>query len=51
MAKFGVEALSDVLAKKVGPLGIGVTAVAPAAFLTEFRGPASIKQPVARIAD
>ena len=51
MVKFGVEALSDVLAKEVGPLGIGVTAVAPGAFRTDFRGPTSIKQSATRIDD
>lgn len=44
MVKFGVEAMSDTLAKEVGPLGIGVTVVAPGAFRTNFRGPESIKQ-------
>jgi NAD(P)-dependent dehydrogenase (short-subunit alcohol dehydrogenase family) len=43
MVKFGVEAMSDTLAKEVGPLGIGVTVVAPGAFRTDFRGPNSIK--------
>ena len=51
MVKFGVEALSDVLAKEVGPLGIGVTVVAPGAFRTDFRGPASIKQSATQITD
>lgn len=51
MVKFAVEALSDALAKEVGPLGIGVTVVAPGAFRTDFRGPASIKQSATRIAD
>ncbi|WP_445682910.1 oxidoreductase [Radicibacter daui] len=44
MAKFALEALSDTLAKELAPLNIGVTAVAPGAFRTEFRGPASMKQ-------
>ena len=51
MVKFGVEALSDALAKEVGPLGIGVTAVAPGAFRTAFRGPACIKHSATRIDD
>lgn len=51
MAKFGLEAMSDTLAKEVGPLGIGVTVVAPGAFRTDFRGPESIKQSAIRIAD
>ena len=51
MVKFGVEALSDALAKEVGPLGIGVTAVAPGAFRTDFRGPASMVQSTTQIDD
>ena len=51
MAKAGVEALSDALAKEVAPLGIGVTVVAPGAFRTDFRGPGSIKQSATRIDD
>ena len=51
MVKFGLEAMSDTLAKEVAPLGIGVTAVAPGAFRTEFRGPESIKQSAAVIDD
>jgi NAD(P)-dependent dehydrogenase (short-subunit alcohol dehydrogenase family) len=51
MVKFGVEAMSDTLAKEVGPLGIGVTVVAPGAFRTDFRGPASIKQSATIIDD
>jgi NAD(P)-dependent dehydrogenase (short-subunit alcohol dehydrogenase family) len=51
MAKFGLEAMSETLAKEVAPLGIGVTVVAPGAFRTDFRGPASIKQSVACIED
>ena len=43
MVKAGVEALSDVLAKEVGPLGIDVTVVAPGAFRTNFRGPGSVR--------
>ncbi len=49
MAKFGLEAMSETLAKEVGPLGIGVTVVAPGAFRTDFRGPASLKQSATRI--
>jgi NAD(P)-dependent dehydrogenase (short-subunit alcohol dehydrogenase family) len=51
MVKFGLEAMSDTLAKEVGPLGIGVTVVAPGAFRTDFRGPDSIQQSATRIAD
>ena len=51
MAKFALEALSDTLAKEVAPLGIGVTAVAPGAFRTDFRGPDSIKQSATVIDD
>ena len=51
MVKFGVEALSDALAKEVGPLGIGVTVVAPGAFRTDFRGPASMVQSAKQIYD
>jgi len=51
MVKAGVEALSDVLAKEVGPLGIGVTVVAPGAFRTNFRGPGSLKLSMTEIAD
>lgn len=51
MVKFGVEAMSDTLAKEVGPLGIGVTVVAPGAFRTDFRGPDSIKQSATIIDD
>jgi NAD(P)-dependent dehydrogenase (short-subunit alcohol dehydrogenase family) len=51
MVKFGLEAMSDALAKEVGPLGIGVTAVAPGAFRTDFRGPESLKQSATRIDD
>jgi NAD(P)-dependent dehydrogenase (short-subunit alcohol dehydrogenase family) len=43
MVKFGIEAMSDALAQEVGPLGIGVTVVAPGAFRTDFRGPESIR--------
>ena len=50
MVKFGVEAMSDTLAKEVGPLGIGVTVVAPGAFRTDFRG-GSIKQSATQIDD
>ncbi len=51
MVKFGIEAMSDTLAKELAPLGIGVTVVAPGAFRTDFRGPASIKQSATRIDD
>ena len=51
MVKFSIEAMSDTLAKELAPLGIGVTVVAPGAFRTDFRGPASIKQSVTRIDD
>jgi NAD(P)-dependent dehydrogenase (short-subunit alcohol dehydrogenase family) len=51
MAKFAIEAMSDTLAKEVGPLGIGITVVAPGAFRTGFRGPDSIKQSATRIDD
>ena len=51
MVKFGIEAMSDTLAKEVAPLGIGVTVVAPGAFRTDFRGPASIRQSATRIGD
>ena len=50
IAKFGVEAMSDVLAKEVAPLGIHVTVVAPGAFRTDFRG-GSVKQSATRIED
>jgi NAD(P)-dependent dehydrogenase (short-subunit alcohol dehydrogenase family) len=43
MAKAGVEAMSDALAKEVAPLGIHVTVVAPGAFRTDFRSPDSIE--------
>ncbi|TWB46408.1 short-subunit dehydrogenase [Rhizobium sp. ERR 922] len=43
MVKFGLEAMSDTLAKEVAGLGIGVTVVAPGAFRTDFRGPDSMK--------
>ena len=43
MVKAGVEAMSDALAQEAGPLGIGVTVVAPGAFRTGFRGPESLK--------
>ena len=51
IVKAGVEALSDVLAKEVGPLGIDVTVVAPGAFRTDFRGPESVRQSKTRIAE
>jgi NAD(P)-dependent dehydrogenase (short-subunit alcohol dehydrogenase family) len=44
MVKFGVEAMSETLAKELSPLGIAVTVVAPGAFRTGFRGPDSMKQ-------
>lgn len=43
MVKFGLEAMSETLAKEVAGLGIGVTVVAPGAFRTDFRGPESMK--------
>jgi NAD(P)-dependent dehydrogenase (short-subunit alcohol dehydrogenase family) len=43
MVKFGLEAMSDTLAKEVAGLGISVTVVAPGAFRTDFRGPESMK--------
>jgi len=43
MVKFGLEAMSETLAKEVVGLGIGVTVVAPGAFRTDFRGPDSMK--------
>ena len=51
MVKYGIEAMSDTLAKEVAPLGVGVTVVAPGAFRTDFRGPTSIKQSAKRIED
>jgi NAD(P)-dependent dehydrogenase (short-subunit alcohol dehydrogenase family) len=51
MVKFGIEAMSETLAKEVAPLGIDVTVVAPGAFRTDFRGPASIRQSTTRIDD
>ena len=51
MVKFALEALTDTLAKEVAPLGIGVTAVAPGAFRTDFRGPESMKQSASVIDD
>jgi NAD(P)-dependent dehydrogenase (short-subunit alcohol dehydrogenase family) len=51
MVKFGIEAMSETLAKEVAPLGIKVTVVAPGAFRTDFRGPASIRQSTTRIDD
>ena len=50
MAKFAIEALSDVLAKELAPFSIGSTVVAPGAFRTDFRG-ASGKQSATRIED
>lgn len=51
MVKFGVEAMSDTLAKELWPLGIAVTVVAPGAFRTDFRGPHSIRQAATVIDD
>jgi NAD(P)-dependent dehydrogenase (short-subunit alcohol dehydrogenase family) len=51
MVKFGIEAMSETLAKEVVPLGIGVMVVAPGAFRTGFRGPESLKQSATRIHD
>ena len=51
VAKFGLEAMSETLAKEVAPLGIGVTVVAPGAFRTDFRGPESIRQSAIQIND
>ena len=51
MVKFGLEAMSDALAKEVAPLGIGVTVVAPGAFRTDFRGPTSMKLSATQIDD
>jgi NAD(P)-dependent dehydrogenase (short-subunit alcohol dehydrogenase family) len=51
MVKFALEALSETLAKEVEPLGLGVTVVAPGAFRTDFRSPASMKQSTIRIDD
>ena len=51
MVKFGLEAMSDTLAKEVAPLGIGVTVVAPGAFRTNFRGPGSMKLSAMQIED
>ena len=51
MAKFALEAMSDTLAKEVAPLGIGVTAVAPGAFRTDFRGSTSLVMSPTRIDD
>ncbi|MBE7217871.1 MAG: SDR family NAD(P)-dependent oxidoreductase [Caulobacteraceae bacterium] len=51
MVKFGVEAMSETLAKELAPLGVGVTVVAPGAFRTGFRGGDSIRQSSTRIDD
>ena len=51
MVKFGLEAMSETLAKEAAPLGIGVTVVASGAFRTDFRDPASIKMSATRIDD
>jgi NAD(P)-dependent dehydrogenase (short-subunit alcohol dehydrogenase family) len=50
MAKFALEGLSETLAKEVAPFGIGVTAVEPGAFRTDFREQVAVKEPVTRIA-
>jgi NAD(P)-dependent dehydrogenase (short-subunit alcohol dehydrogenase family) len=51
MTKFALEAMSEALSKELAPLGIGSMVVEPGAFLTDFRGPSSQKQPETRIAD
>lgn len=51
MAKFALEAMSDTLAKELAPLGIGVTAVAPGAFRTDFRGDTSMVEAPTPIGD
>ncbi|WP_326690178.1 MULTISPECIES: oxidoreductase [unclassified Streptomyces] len=48
--KFAVEGLSESLAAEVGPLGIKVTIVEPAAFRTNWSGP-SMRQSRVRIDD
>jgi len=37
-SKYALEGLSETLAKEMAPFGIGVTAVEPGAFRTDFRG-------------
>ncbi len=51
MVKFGLETMSETLAKEVAPLGISVTAVAPGAFRTNSRGEGSMRFGATRIAD
>ncbi|UKD57319.1 oxidoreductase [Amycolatopsis sp. FU40] len=48
--KFAVEGFSESLAAEVGPLGIGVTIVEPAAFRTNWPGP-SMRESAIRIDD
>ncbi len=48
--KFAVEGFSESLAAEVGPLGIGVTIVEPAAFRTNWSGP-SMRESAIRIDD
>lgn len=48
--KFAVEGFSESLAAEVGPLGIGVTIVEPAAFRTNWSGP-SMRESAVRIDD
>lgn len=50
MAKFAVEAFSDTLAQELAPFGISVTAVAPGALRTDFRG-GSLRQSPTRLPD
>jgi NAD(P)-dependent dehydrogenase (short-subunit alcohol dehydrogenase family) len=51
MVKAALEAMSDALAQELAPLGIGVTAVAPGAFRTEFRSLSSMRHSSLRIDD
>lgn len=51
MTKFALEAMSEALGKEVAPLGLHAMVVEPGAFLTDFRGPSSEKEPATRIAD
>ncbi|WP_406632746.1 oxidoreductase [Amycolatopsis sp. WGS_07] len=48
--KFAVEGFTESLAAEVGPLGIGVTIVEPAAFRTNWSGP-SMRESAIRIDD
>ena len=48
--KFAVEGFTESLAAEVGPLGIGVTIVEPAAFRTNWSGP-SMRESAVRIND